>query len=153
MSLLNRDPNAPAAWTGDLPVTSRYTYGVAGERFFRALQEEGRILGTYCPTCDFTYVPGRIFCERCLNELDKWVDVGTKGEVHTFTLLYEDYDGSKLDQPQLVAMIRMGDGGLLHLLGEIEPEEIFIGMQVEAVFKPQEERQGSIEDIQYFLPV
>ena len=31
MTLLERDPNAPAAWYGNLPVTSRYTYGLAGE--------------------------------------------------------------------------------------------------------------------------
>ena len=36
MTLLNRDPKAPVAWQGDLPVTNRYTYGLAGERFFRA---------------------------------------------------------------------------------------------------------------------
>ncbi|MGW8249281.1 MAG: Zn-ribbon domain-containing OB-fold protein [Anaerolineales bacterium] len=153
MSLLNRKPNSPEAWYGELPVTSRYTYGLAGERFFRALKEEGRIMGTHCPTCDFTYVPGRIFCERCMSELDNWVDVGTQGEVHTFTLLYKDYDGSQLDEPRLVAMVRIADGGLLHLLGEVERDEIFIGMPVEAVLKPQTKRQGSIEDIEYFRPV
>ena len=93
MSLLKSDPNAPQAWEGDLPVTSRYTYGLAGERFFRAIKDEGRILGSYCPKCDITYVPGRVFCERCLGELDEWVDAGTLGEVHTYTLLYVDHVG------------------------------------------------------------
>jgi uncharacterized OB-fold protein len=153
MSLLNRDHDSPAVWQGDLPVTSRYTFGVAGERFFRALKDEGRILGSYCPKCDFTYVPGRIFCERCLSELDEWLDAGTQGEVHTFTLLYADYDGSLLEQPQIVAMIRIGDGGLVHLLEDIDPQDITIGMTVEAVFKPATERQGSIEDILHFRPV
>ncbi len=153
MSLLKRDYNSPAAWQGDLPVTSRYTYGLAGERFFRALKDEGRILGTHCPRCDFTYVPGRIFCERCLGELDEWVDAGTQGEVHTFTLLYSGYDGSPLEEPRIVAMIRIGDGGLVHLLGEVDPQDISIGMPVEAVFKPANERQGSIEDILHFKPV
>jgi len=152
MSLLKSDPNAPQAWVGDLPVTSRYTYGLAGERFFRAIKDEGRILGSYCPKCEITYVPGRVFCERCLSELDEWVDVGTQGEVHTYTLLYVDHDGNPLEHPRLVAFIRLGDGGLIHNLGEVEPEEIFIGMPVEAVFKPQAERQGSILDIAYFRP-
>ncbi len=153
MSLLNRDPDSPAVWQGDLPVTSRYTFGVAGERFFRALKDEGRILGSYCPKCDFTYVPGRIFCERCLSELDEWLDAGTQGEVHTFTLLYAGYDGSLLEHPHIVAMIRIGDGGLVHLLEGIDPQDITIGMTVEAVFKPANERQGSIEDILHFRPV
>jgi len=153
MTLLERDPKAPQAWQGDLPVTSRYTFGLAGERFFRAIKDEGRILGAYCPNCDHTYVPAALFCERCLAELDEWVDVGVIGEVHTFTLLYEGYDGSPLEAPELVAFIRIGDGGLLHRLGEVRPEDVEIGMQVEAVFKPQDQRQGSILDILYFCPL
>lgn len=153
MSILERDRHAPQAWSGSLPVTSRYTFGLAGERFFRAIQDEGRILGSYCPCCEHTYVPATLFCERCLEELRNWVDVGTKGEVHTFTLLFKNYDGSTRETPELVAYIRFGDGGLVHRLGEVEPESVFIGMQVEAVFKPKEERSGSIQDIRYFKPV
>ena len=44
MTLLEPDKNAPKAWYGDLPVTSRYTFGIAGERFFREIQENGVIL-------------------------------------------------------------------------------------------------------------
>ena len=62
MTLLDHDQNAPKAWRGNLPVTSRYTYGMAGEKFFRAMKDDGKILGTYCPKCERTYVPASIFC-------------------------------------------------------------------------------------------
>ncbi len=153
MSLIEGNPNAPAAWLGDLPVTNRYTFGLAGERFFRAIKDEGRIFGTHCPKCNHTYVPAVTFCERCLNELSDWIDVGTVGEVHTFTLLYENYDGSRKEKPEIVAFIRFGDGGLVNRLDEMDPEAIEIGIQVEAVFKPQSERTGSILDILYFKPL
>jgi len=153
MSLLERNPQAPLAWMGNLPVTSRYTAGLAGEKFFRAIKDEGKILGTFCENCDITYVPGRIFCERCMDELDNWQDVGTKGEIYTFTLLFENLDGSQREEPLIVAFIRMGDGGLIHFLGEVELEEIYIGMPVEAMFKPKAKRQGSILDIKYFRPL
>ncbi len=153
MTLLERDPAAPQAWRGDLPVTNRYTFGLAGERFFRALKDEGVIMGSYCPRCEHTYVPGRAFCERCLGELDEWLDAGTQGEVHTFTLVYSDVDGSPLEMPRLVAFIKILDGGLVHMLGEVDPDEIFIGMPVEAVLKPQPDRQGDIHDILYFKPL
>jgi uncharacterized OB-fold protein len=138
---------------GNLPVTSRYTFGLAGERFFREIKENGRILGTRCPQCEITYVPAAAFCERCLSELEDWVDVGTSGEVHTFTLLYEDYDGSRRETPEIVAFIKLGDGGLIHRLGEVDPHDIAIGMKVEAVFKAKKERKGSILDIAFFKPV
>ena len=153
MSLLERDKNAPQSCLGNLPVTSRYTFGLAGEKFFRSIKDEGKILGTQCPKCERIYVPAVLFCERCLSELDEWIDVGTKGQVHTFTFLYESYDGTPLSEPELVALVSFGDGGIIHRLGEVEPNNIEIGMLVEAVFKPTEERTGAITDITYFKPV
>jgi uncharacterized OB-fold protein len=152
MTLLQRDPNAPVSWLGDLPVTNRYTYGLAGEKFFRTIKDEGKFLGTYCPHCDHTYVPAAAFCERCLGKLDDWVDVGTIGDVVTYTVLNVSLDGSPLDKPEVIAFIRFGDGGLIHRLGEIEPEQIEIGLMVEAVFLPASKRTGSILDIKYFKP-
>lgn len=153
MSLLNRDPNAPVSWQGELPVTNRYTYGLAGEKFFRAIKDEGHILGTYCPHCDHTYVPAAVFCERCLSKLDDWVDVGTSGEVITFTFLHINLDGSSREKPEVIAFVRFGDGGLIHRLGDINPDQVEFGMMVQAVFKPISERIGSILDIAYFKPV
>ena len=153
MTWLRRDPNAPPKWQGEMPVTSRYTFGVAGERFFRTIQKEGRILGTFCPLCDHTYVPATAFCERCLSELEEYIDVGTVGEVHTYTALYTDFDGSQRESPHLIAFVRLGDGGLVHYLGDITPDEVKMGMSVEAVFKPTAERKGSILDISHFRPV
>ncbi len=148
-----QDNHAPSAWRGDLPVTNRYTAGLAGERFFRAFQEQGTIMGARCQQCKRTYVPAVLFCERCLGELEEWMDVGTTGEVHTFTLLSVNYDGSQREEPEIVAFIRLGDGGMVHRLGEIDPQEVVIGLQVQAVFKPEAERQGAITDITHFRPV
>lgn len=153
MTLLERDPKAPQVWLGEMPVTSRHTFGLAGERFFRTIKEEGRILGTRCGRCERTYVPATIFCERCLGALDEWVDVGTIGEVFTYTLLYDEVDGTHRQTPEIVAFVRLGDGGLVHRLGGVEPEAVSIGMPVQAVFKPAAEREGSILDIVCFQPV
>lgn len=152
MTLLERDPNSPTAWFGNLPVTSRYTFGIAGERFFRAIMDDGKILGTKCSRCERIYVPATLFCERCFGKLEDWVDVGTTGEVHTFTLLYNNFDGSPRDTPEVIAFISLGDGGLIHRLGGVDPEDIEIGMKVEAVFKDKDDREGSILDIVYFKP-
>jgi uncharacterized OB-fold protein len=40
----------------------------------------------------------------------------------------------------------------MHLLGEVAPDDVSIGMAVEAVWMPEEERRGSILDIRYFRP-
>jgi uncharacterized OB-fold protein len=81
MTLLHRDPNAPASWKGELPVTNRYTYGLAGEKFFRTLKDEGRILGTHCPHCD---VRAWSSFQNAACKLTV-VDVGLQGGVSAFT--------------------------------------------------------------------
>jgi len=152
MALLYRDTNAPEKWRGELPVANRYTYGLAAEKFYRAIKDHGQILGTHCPMCNITFVPPSLYCERCFSELTEWIDVGIIGELHTFTLLYENLDGGYEENPQAIGVIKIGDGSLVHLLGEIYPEEIYIGMQVKVKFKPQKDRIGAITDIEYFYP-
>ncbi|MBU2610643.1 MAG: Zn-ribbon domain-containing OB-fold protein [Chloroflexi bacterium] len=152
MTLLERDPKAPTAWHGSLPVTSRYTYGLAGERFFRALKDEGKIMGSYCPKCDHTYVPAAVFCERCLGELTDWQDMGLIGELHTFTVMHVDVDGNPLETPEVVGFVTFGDGGIIHRI-QADPDELIIGMPMEAVLKSKAKREGSILDIEHFRPV
>ena len=153
MTRFKSTTNAPHAWLGELPITSRYTYGIAGERFFRALKDEGKILGTRCHKCARTYVPAASFCERCLSPLNDYLDMGTTGEVYTYTLLYENYDGTAKEPPEIVAFVSFGDGGLVHKLAQVEPGDLQIGMEVEAVLKPADQREGSILDIAHFRPV
>lgn len=143
------------AWQGDMPITSRYTAGLAGERFFREIKEKGRFLGTRCEACGLVYVPATMFCERCFAELDQWVEVPGRGEVFTYTVLHRDLDEQPLEPPVVLAYVKLegSTGGLVHYLGEVEPESVRIGMEVEAVFKEPAEREGSLLDIRHFRPV
>ncbi len=157
MSLLHRieHPRDALAWEGDMPTIGRYTAGIAGEKFFRAIQEDGQFLGTVCPTCDIVYVPPRLYCEQCFAHLEEWINVPSTGWVYTFTLVHLDLDGNPLPDPRLIAFIQLDgtDGGLVHMLDDIDPEQVYVGMPVEAVFKDPAERQGSILDIAHFRPL
>jgi len=143
------------AWPGELPYEYKYTAGVAGERFLRELKENGRIMGSRCPACDFTYVPARLYCERCFARLEEWREVGPEGTVAAYTVVHLDLEGKPLAQPQVIALIELdgADGGLVHFLGGVDPAEVYIGMPVRAVLKPPARRQGSILDIRHFRPL
>lgn len=143
-------------WLGHMEVDHyHYTAGLAGERFFTALRDEGKLLGSRCARCEITYIPPRIYCERCCAELTEFIDVGLRGRVRSFTIARIDREGQPLEEPETRALISFGDEttDLLHLLGEVEPDELCIGMEVEAVLKPKREREGKITDILYFRPV
>jgi len=141
-------------WPGHMETDYIYTLGIAGEKFFNEIKENGRILGAKCKRCGNVFVPPRLYCEQCFEKTSEWVNMGTKGEVYTFTVAYVDINGAKLKEPIIFALIKFdgAEGGLIHKLGEIEPHEVQIGMPVEAVFKPQTERTGNINDIKHFIP-
>jgi uncharacterized OB-fold protein len=69
---------------------------------------------------------------------------------------YIRWDASRAKEPQIPAVIEI-DGaskaGFLHLLDEVNPDDVKIGMKVQAVWKPAPERVGSITDIRYFKPL
>jgi uncharacterized OB-fold protein len=61
-------------------------------------------------------------------------------------------DGEPWETPAIVSYVKLfgANGGLVHFLGEVDPVEVYIGMEVEPVFKDAAEREGSILDIVHF---
>jgi len=150
-----RDLREIRHWPGHMETDYIYTLGIAGERFFQEIKKNGKIMGAKCRRCGIVYVPPRMYCERCFAKLQEWVRVSSRGTVYTYTVAHIDLNGAKLKEPTIYAMIKIDgtDGGLIHKLEGVDPREVKIGMKVEAVFKPKEKREGSINDIRYFKPV
>lgn len=143
-------------WRGTMPVQYRYTAGVAGERFFRTLRRRGRFAVTRCADCKITYLPPRLYCERCFVDLSNtWADVPPKGRVHTFTVVHLDRDGNRLATPEILAFVRIDEtsGGLVGRLLNVHPEEIQLDMPVQAVLAPLRQRRGTLDDIRGFAPL
>jgi uncharacterized OB-fold protein len=140
------NPNARYAWDT----------GVAIGRYLAELKE-GRLISVRCNKCQRTVIPPRNFCEWCFRPMDDWVHLPDTGTVNTFSLCYVTWDMQYLTEPEIPAVIDI-DGtkpsvGIMHMLGEVDPKKCKIGMRVQAVWKPPEERKGSILDIKYFKPV
>jgi uncharacterized OB-fold protein len=141
----------------DFAVDARYAWdaGTAVGRFLAGLRE-GRVLARECRQCGRVLVPPRMFCEQCFRPTDRWVEVQDTGRVNTFSICWVAWDMQPLDEPELPAVIEI-DGaspgiGIMHKLGEVDPEALRVGMEVEAVWRPQSDREGSILDIAYFRP-
>ena len=138
-------------WEGNLEADYIYTSGVAGERFFVALRDEGRILAARCIACGLDYLPPRMFCERCFSELSEFVQVPAEGRVAALTRAHLDRSGAKLSPPQVWVFVTFKGiyGGLLHrLLGP--PGRARFGMAVRPKLRPREARTGTIADIEGF---
>jgi len=140
------DPNARYAWDA----------GVAVGRFLSELKA-GRLIGTGCPGCGRVMIPPRMFCEHCFLPADAFIPLQDTGTVVTYSLCYVTWDMVRIEEPLIPAVIAI-DGaspgmGIMHLLGEVDPKAVAIGMRVQAVWKPAEEREGAITDILHFRPL
>ncbi len=129
--------------------------GYAIGRFLQGLKE-GKILGIRCRKCERILVPPRAFCELCFVPIDDWVELKDTGRVNTFSLSYISWDVKRLETPEIPAVIEIEGAspgiGILHLLGEVKPEDVKIGMKVKALWKKENDRVGAITDILYFKP-
>ncbi|MGZ5301169.1 MAG: Zn-ribbon domain-containing OB-fold protein [Actinomycetota bacterium] len=146
--------SAVGAVDDTLDISYEWDAGEAMGAFLEGLRD-GRIVATHCVACERTLVPPRKFCERCFRPTDRWVEVADTGVVETFSICHVSWDMRVLDPPELPAVIRLdgaSQGGFLHKLGEVSPDDLRIGMAVEAVWRPLQERTGSILDIAYFRP-
>ncbi len=126
-----------------------YTPGLAGLKVAEALIE-GKILGVKCG--DELYIPAKTYCpDHSEGEL---VEVKGPWVVKSYTIIYENMYGVKLDKPVVVALIGVegAQGGLIHYV-KVEPDKARIGLKVEPVFRPREERRGLITDIMFFKPI
>jgi uncharacterized OB-fold protein len=146
------DPKDIILKEGDIPIRHRYTPGVAGEAFFRALRDRGVFLASRCEACAITYCPARLFCERCFDELNADVEVGPGGTLESFTVGHVGLEGEALEEQVVVGLIRLdgADTVLMHFL--VEASDLEIGNRVEPVLKPKRKRRGSILDLDGFRP-
>src|SRR5438094_9883296 len=107
--------------------------------------------------CERILVRPRMYCEQCFGRTEECVRVKAPGTVNTYSISHVGTDARRLKTPILVAVVDL-DGatpgmGILHILGEVEPLRIKVGMKVKAVWKSSSERQGAITDIRYFKPI
>ena len=147
-------PDAVRLWPGSIPISHRYTAGLAGERFFRALAERGAFLATRCDRCSVVYCPPVAFCERCLQGTGGATDeleVGPSATLASFTVVRIGLDGQPLADPQVVGLIRMdgADTCLVHRVAG-DPAALSVGMALQAVLRDPGARTGSLDDVEHF---
>jgi len=143
-------------WDDQYEVEYDWDAGVAISAYLDGLKN-GELTASYSPGSDRTVVPPRTFDELSWTPIADVRALPGTGTVNTFSLCMVNWDATRRDEPLIPAVIEL-DGaspgqGILHMLDEVDPDAVEIGMKVEAVWKPAEEREGAITDIRYFRPL
>lgn len=121
--------------------------------FLRALQN-GTLLGARSGRTGKVYFPPREADPATGKELDDFVVLPDKGTVTTFAIINIPFAGQKIPPPYVAAYVLLdgADIPFLHLVTEIDAADVRMGMRVEAVWKPREERDFGIDNIDHFRP-
>jgi uncharacterized OB-fold protein len=140
---------------GKIHIPNTYSAGAVGSRFLIELRDNKRIMGTRCPTCNLVYVPARSVCRDCFGQLSEWVEVSQQGTLLTYAVAYQGNAVQPSALPITYGIVQLdgADTGFVHMLGEVAPAQLKVGMKVKAVFKVKKDRVASILDIKYFKPL
>jgi uncharacterized OB-fold protein len=139
---------------GKISVPYSWTVGSTLSKFYCELRDNGKILGNRCPDCGTVFVPPKVKCINCYQDLVEWVELPGTGTVDAYTVVrYEEPSLHPRKSPFTYGVIKMdgADTGMVHFLGEVDLDAIKVGMRVEAVL--EDEREGNIFDIKYFRPI
>ena len=133
---------------GAIPVNYQYTYGIAGDKYFRAILEKGEFVASVCQSCGAKMIYPLIYCEECYSEIQTYESVGSEGELYSYTACCSDHEGHSHQEPHMIGLIKFKgvNGGVIHRLN-IPPEDLEMGMKVVAKFRPLKDRTGNIEDL------
>jgi uncharacterized OB-fold protein len=105
-------------------------------RHWRLKDQRYNLAGSACGKCGEKSFPPREVCPSCGNETTERFVFNGRGEVYSFTTIYEAPNGFDESAPYCVALVRLEEGPLITAqltdLGEIQPE---IGMSVEMVVR------------------
>ncbi|MBN1289175.1 MAG: Zn-ribbon domain-containing OB-fold protein [Actinobacteria bacterium] len=132
-----------------------YSYGQYYPIFYDHMKE-GEIWTVRCSKCQRAFLPPRPYCGNCFEDVEEeWVKLSDEGSVRSYTVVRMPYSGQPTQPPYCYILVVL-DGcsnEFHHLLGEADPSQIKVGMRVKAVWRPEEERTGSVHDIKYFKPI
>ncbi len=90
--------------------------------------------GGRCTACGHLHFPTRPVCAACHSRALEPYRFSGRGEVYSFSTLYEAPAGFEGQTPYTVALVKLSEGPLVTAqLTDVDPDRVFIGMPVEMV--------------------
>ena len=125
-------------------------------RYWREIKYRYRLIGELCTECGAIIFPRRSLCPHCgCRELEE-CKLSETGTVLSWTVIQHPPKGYEKYAPYVVALIKLDDGvQILSQVVDVEPEEMRVGLRVEATFRRVRE-DGSSGIIEYgykFRPI
>jgi len=103
-------------------------------RHWRLKRQRYGLVGEICPNCSAKLFPPRDICPECGKEAKNLYNFSGKGEVYSYTTVYEAPAGYEEYAPYMIALVKLDEGPLVTAqLNDIGDSEVEIGTPVEMV--------------------
>ncbi len=103
-------------------------------RHWRLRKQRYSLVGEVCPHCDAKIFPPRDVCPECGGEAKTEYAFSGRGEVYSYTTIYEPPAGYEDNVPYTVALVRLEEGPLVTAqLTDLGDQPVEIGTPVEMV--------------------
>lgn len=103
-------------------------------RHWRLQQQRYGLVGEVCPHCEVKIFPPRDVCPNCAGEAKTPYVFTGRGEVFSYTTVYDAPEGYESNVPYTVALVKLDEGPLVTAqLTDVENGQVSIGTPVEMV--------------------
>jgi len=103
-------------------------------RHWRIKKQRYSLVGEVCPHCDAKIFPPRDICPECGNEAKTTYTFSGRGEVYSYSTVYDPPAGYEEQAPYMVALIKLQEGPLVTAqITDLGEKPVEIGMPVEMV--------------------
>ena len=103
-------------------------------RHWRLRKQRYGLVGEVCPHCEVKIFPPRDVCPVCGQEAKTLYNFSGRGEVYSYTTVYEPPEGYEEYAPYTVALVKLEEGPLVTAqLTDLTEQQVEIGTPVEMV--------------------
>jgi uncharacterized OB-fold protein len=103
-------------------------------RHWRLKQQRYQLRGEVCPHCEARLFPPRDVCPSCGQDARVPYQFSGRGEVYSFTTVYDPPTGYEENAPYTVALVKLEEGPLVTAqLTDLGDQPVQIGTPVEMV--------------------
>jgi uncharacterized protein len=103
-------------------------------RHWRLNQQRYQLVGETCDTCGVKLFPPRDVCLECDAPAYELFTFSGRGEVYSYTTIYDAPAGFEHNAPYTVALVKLDEGPIVTAqLTDMLKEEVYIGLPVEMV--------------------
>lgn len=136
-----------------IKITIQHTASREESAYLRAVAA-GKLLGARTGKNGKVYFPPHGADPATGQRTTEFVELPDKGTVTTFAIINISFIGQHIKPPYVAAYILLdgADIPFLHLVSDIDAHKVRMGMRVEAVWKPPDQWDFGIDNIEYFRP-